>query len=71
MYTTRAEIPDSYKWDLTAIYPDDEAWEVDFARVSPLLKALAAYEGKLANSGTDLAGALSAHEQASRLVDKL
>ncbi len=71
MYASRDDIPEEYKWDLTAIYPDDAAWEVDFAKVPRLLKALVAYEGKLSNSGADLAGALVAHEQISRLVDKL
>jgi oligoendopeptidase F len=71
MYASRTEIPEQYKWDLTAIYPDEEAWEVDFARVSPMLRALAAYEGKLASSAKELADALLAYEQVSRLVDKV
>jgi len=71
VYESRADIPERYKWDLTAMYAGDAAWEVDFARVPLLLQELAAYEGKLADSPASLAGALQAYERAGRLVDKL
>jgi oligoendopeptidase F len=71
LYTLRAEIPERYKWDLTAMYSDEAAWEVDFARVPQLLQELAAYEGRLADSAETLVGALLAYERAGRLVDKV
>jgi oligoendopeptidase F len=71
IYRSRADIPERYKWDLTAMYSGDAAWEVDFARAPSLLDALASYRGKLADSAQSLAGALLAYERAGRLVDKL
>ena len=71
VYKSQAEIPERYKWDLAAMYPDDAAWEVDLSRVPLLLQELAAYEGKLVNSAATLAAALHAYERAGRLVDKL
>ena len=32
----RSEIDDKYKWDLTKVYPSDEAWEEDLKKVKNL-----------------------------------
>jgi len=32
----RDSIPDDYKWDLSHIYTDWEAWETDLVRLEPL-----------------------------------
>lgn len=45
---TRDQIPAKYKWDLTHIYPNDEAWEKALAEVLEAGKAFTAYEGKVA-----------------------
>lgn len=45
---TRAEIPDKYKWNLTHIYPSDEAWQKDYDAVCAEIPAFTAYDGKVA-----------------------
>ncbi len=43
----RNEIEDKYKWDLTVLYKDDEAWEAELVKLDGEIEKLAAYEGKL------------------------
>jgi len=43
----RAEIPAEFKWRLTDIFPDDAAWEAEFARVEKLIDQAAAFQGRL------------------------
>ncbi|KPL01043.1 MAG: oligopeptidase PepB [candidate division Zixibacteria bacterium SM23_73_3] len=47
----RSEIPDKYKWRLEDIYPTDELWEEDFARVKALLPEMDKFKGHLVESG--------------------
>ena len=44
----RSEIEDKYKWDLTHIYPSDEAWEKDYNAVMADVQAVAAFDGHVA-----------------------
>ena len=44
----RSEIEDKYKWDLTHIYPSDEAWQKDYDEVMALSDTLDAYNGHVA-----------------------
>ena len=46
----REEIDSRYKWNLTHIYPDLPAWEKDYAEVSALVDAYAAYDGHVAEN---------------------
>lgn len=47
---TRDQIAPQYKWDLTHIYPNDEAWEAAMASVAEDVKAFAAYDGHVAEN---------------------
>ena len=44
---TRAQIPDNYKWDMTAIFPSNEAWEAELGAVKAELEGLSALAGTL------------------------
>ena len=44
----REDVAPQYKWDLTHIFPSDEAWEAAMASVMEEVKAFAAYDGKVA-----------------------
>ena len=44
---TRAQIPDNYKWDMTAIFPSNEAWEAEWSAVKAELEGLSALAGTL------------------------
>lgn len=70
-YSTRAEIPLQYKWDLSPLYSDDHDWEAAFAAVPALLDSLRRYDGKLQQGPEVIRAALLAHESAGRAVDKL
>ncbi len=50
----RKDIEDKYKWDLSAMYPDNAAWETDYAWVESKLPELEAFKGKIGKSGKDL-----------------
>lgn len=44
----RDEIPAEYKWDLSDIYPDWEAWERDMGRIETMVEEYLALQGTLA-----------------------
>ncbi len=46
----REEIEAKYKWDLTHIYADDEAWRKDYEAVSARVAEAAAFDGKVAEN---------------------
>ena len=46
----RSEIDAKYKWDLTHIYPSDEAWEEAFSREMADLDTIAAFDGHVAEN---------------------
>ena len=45
----RDEIPDRYKWNLSDIYPNWEAWEADLNKMQGLMDEFAGLKGTLAN----------------------
>lgn len=46
----RTRIPDKYKWDLSEIFPDDEAWAAAKGELVGGFPALSAFRGKLSES---------------------
>jgi oligoendopeptidase F len=50
----RSEIETKYLWALEAIYPTDEAWEVEFKGLETEIPKLAAFQGKLGESADTL-----------------
>ena len=58
-------------WDLTALYPDFDAWEKDFAKIEQLAKNFLAFRGKLADSPATLAAAIESSDAYERLVEKV
>lgn len=67
----RSELPDQYKWDLTHIFADDEAWEAAFQEVKESLPRLSDFQGKLGESGKTLLEALQLKDQISELLGKV
>ena len=64
----RNKIPDEFKWDLTAIYPSDQAWRADKEKLVSELPELRKFQGALGSSASRLADAL---ETQSRLDKEL
>jgi oligoendopeptidase F len=54
----RGKVPDQYKWDLTPIYPSDDAWRTARDRVVAEIPKLRDFAGKLTSSPATLADAL-------------
>ena len=54
----RAQIAEQYKWNLTEIYPTDEAWREAKTKLIAEIPAIAQYKGKLGTSASALADAL-------------
>lgn len=68
---TRAESSAKYKWDLTEIYKDRKAFEVDVTKVKKeLLPQLATFKGQLSDP-IKFKAFMTLDEQASRLVFKV
>lgn len=68
---TREQVEEQYTWDLTPIFADDAAFEVEFARVSDSLQELSVFQGKLGESADTLADALDLQTSLSRKVHQL
>jgi len=64
----RSKISDEFKWDLTAIYPSDQAWRADKDKLVSELPELRKFQGALGSSASRLADAL---ETQSRLDKEL
>ena len=68
---TRAEIDPADTWAIERIYPDQAAWEADFARLRPLMQDSVKYEGHLGDGWQVLADCLRWQEELGRLLEKL
>ena len=55
---SRAEIADKYKWNLTDLYPGDEAWKEAKAKFAESIKGFEKYRGKLGKSAKTLKACL-------------
>ena len=55
----RKEMDPAFMWDLTSLYRDDEDWEAEFSQLSDKVDAVAAFDGKIAQTDND--GAAAAH----------
>ena len=51
----RNEIEEQYKWDLSTLYKDDEAWQKDIDSLDELINKCSTYQGKLNNAKDILA----------------
>ena len=50
----RGDIPEEFTWDLSAIFPSDEAWQKEFEAVQAAARALPSYAGRLGESAGTL-----------------
>lgn len=67
----RADVPVEQTWDLTPIYPNEEAFETDFSRIETLAKDFVdAYAGHLKDAKT-VNTALKAYSDIQELAERL
>ena len=50
----RAEVPEEFTWDLSALFPSDEAWQTELEAVREAAGALPTYAGRLGESAGTL-----------------
>jgi oligoendopeptidase F len=67
----RSKIPDTYKWDLTAIYPSDETWRSAKEKLVAQLPTLREPQGKLASSSKVLADAMENQSHLEKELTRL
>jgi oligoendopeptidase F len=49
---SRNEVPQASKWRLEDLFPDQAAWDEEYAKVKRLIGEIAVYQGKLTDAGT-------------------
>jgi len=67
----RSKIADQYKWDLTALYPSDQAWRSQKEKLVAELPKLGEFRGKLGSSAQQLADALETRSRLERELKRL
>ena len=67
----RADVDVRFTWNLADIFPTDDAWRAEFARVRGQLDTLRSYQGKLSEHAQTLLAFLQLGDALSLALDKL
>jgi oligoendopeptidase F len=67
----RDKVPETNKWDLTVLYPSDEAWRAEKEKIAARIPSAAQYKGTLAASPQQMLTALDAITQLNRDTSRL
>ena len=67
----RHEVPETDKWDLTKLYPDDAAWDADLKRYEVLVPRYTEFKGKLSASAAALMECLDFDRGLDLLAERL
>lgn len=70
-YKTREEVPKKFKWNLSDIYQDWDAWSQDLEKSKKLLEEIEAMKGKASKSASNLKKTLKQNTELSQKVNKL
>lgn len=70
-YESRADIPERYRWDLSSIYTNDEAFLAALEDARTLPARYAAFQGTIAQSATQLLAFLQLDDEADLALSKL
>lgn len=68
---TRDEISDKYKWNLTDLFPNEEAWREAFNNIKGRLNEVESFKGTLTKSAENLLKALEYNSEISKAASKL
>lgn len=71
MTTNRAEIPSEYKWNLSAIYSDEQAFEADYEKVEGLIGDFGKHETTMLKGAQELCRMFEDYFAIDRLIGKL
>jgi oligoendopeptidase F len=67
----RSKIPNEHKWDLAPIYASDETWRAAKEKLASELPQLRNFQGKLASSPSQVAGALELQSDLDKELTRL
>lgn len=67
----RSEIPEEYRWDLSKIFADDEAWEAMFSLASAEMEKIPAFCGRVTENSATLLEFLKVTEALELKLDNL
>lgn len=70
-YTSRAEVPEKYTWDLTSLFADEQAFEAALAEAKELPAAYASWKERALSSGADLLAYLRFDDDATIQFQKV
>lgn len=70
-YSSREEIPEQYRWDLSSIYENDEAFLSALEQAKQLPEKMAAFQGKISQSAAELLAYLQLDDEADLALTKL
>ena len=70
-YESREEIDNKYKWDLSSMFPSDEAFEAGLEELKAYCPKLLAFKGKIATSAQALLEFLQLEDQMNLLLYKI
>ena len=68
---TRTEIEDTYKWDLTPIYPSVEEWRKEKVEIFKKIDTVQTYQGRLGRSAATLLEFLEFDSELNKTLTKL
>ena len=67
----RSEVADQDCWDLSSLYPDDPSWESDFQKLESQIETYESFRGRLRESASTLAEALTFDSCFDRSAERL
>ena len=70
-YANRDEVPERYRWDLSSLFEDDDAFEAALAAARDLPDRYAAWESRALESGENLLAFLRFDDEATLRVQRL
>lgn len=70
-YESREEIDSKYKWDLSSMFPSDEAFEAGLEELKAYCPKLLAFKGRISNSAQALLEFLQLEDQMTLLLYKI
>ena len=70
-YSSREEIPEQYRWDLSSIYESDEAFLAALEEAKKLPQQYTAFQGKISQSAANLLAYLRFDDETDLLLTKL
>jgi len=68
---TRDEISAADTWDLSVLYPNDEAWQADFAELQARWPAIAGFKGRVTESAQTLLEVLEFEKALNLKIERL